>query len=44
MIVVKIGGSAGTDFGAICADVAEQVAAGQKFVIVHGGSNETNRL
>jgi len=44
MIVIKIGGSEGTDFDAICADVAERVAGGEKFVIVHGGSHETNRL
>jgi len=44
MIVVKIGGSEGTDFAAICGDVAERIAAGEKFVIVHGGSNETNKL
>jgi len=44
MIVVKIGGSEGTDFAAICADVAERAAAGEKFVIVHGGSHETNQL
>ncbi len=44
MIVIKIGGSEGTDFGAICADVAAQIAGGEKFVVVHGGSNETNQL
>lgn len=44
MIVIKIGGSEGTDFGAICADVAERIAGGEKFVIVHGGSHETNQL
>jgi len=44
MIVVKIGGSEGTDVGAICADVAEQIGKGEKFVIVHGGSKETNAL
>jgi acetylglutamate/LysW-gamma-L-alpha-aminoadipate kinase len=44
MIIVKIGGSEGTDFNAICADVAEAIAAGESFVIVHGGSKETNVL
>lgn len=44
MIVVKIGGSEGTDFDAICADAAQRIAAGERFVIVHGGSHETNQL
>ena len=44
MIVIKIGGGEGTDFDAICADVAERAAAGERFVIVHGGSHETNQL
>lgn len=44
MIVVKIGGSEGMNFEAICADVAERIAAGERFVIVHGGSHETNQL
>lgn len=44
MIVIKIGGSEGTDFNAICADVAERIAVGEKFVIVHGASKETNVL
>ena len=30
MIIIKIGGSEGTDFGAICADVAERIAAGEE--------------
>lgn len=44
MIIVKIGGSEGTDYDAICADVAECMAAGEEFVLVHGGSAETNKL
>ena len=44
MIVVKVGGSAGIDYDALCADVAEQWKQGQKLVLVHGGSGETNRV
>lgn len=44
MIVVKVGGSLGIDYDALCADVAELWKAGQKLVIVHGGSAETNRV
>jgi [amino group carrier protein]-L-2-aminoadipate 6-kinase len=44
MIVVKVGGSAGIDYDALCADVAELWKQGQKLILVHGGSNETNRI
>jgi [amino group carrier protein]-L-2-aminoadipate 6-kinase len=44
MIVVKVGGSAGIDYDALCADVAELWKGGQKLVLVHGGSGETNRI
>jgi acetylglutamate/LysW-gamma-L-alpha-aminoadipate kinase len=44
MIVVKVGGSAGIDYDALCADVAELWKQGQKMVLVHGGSGETNRI
>jgi acetylglutamate/LysW-gamma-L-alpha-aminoadipate kinase len=44
MIVVKVGGGAGMDYDALCADVAELWRAGQRLVLVHGGSNETNLL
>ncbi len=44
MIVVKVGGSAGIDYDALCADVAELWKQGQKLVLVHGGSGETNRI
>ena len=43
-IVVKLGGTEGVDFSAICADVAEMVRAGQRLVLVHGGSVEANML
>ena len=44
MIVVKVGGSLGIDYDALCKDVAELWQAGQKLVLVHGGSAETNRV
>lgn len=44
MIVVKVGGGAGIDYDALCADIAELWAAGQRLVLVHGGSHETNLL
>ena len=44
MIVVKVGGSAGIDYDAVCADIARLWQAGQKLVLVHGGSAETNRV
>ncbi len=44
MIVVKVGGSAGIDYDAVCADVAAQWTAGRRLVLVHGGSGETNRV
>jgi [amino group carrier protein]-L-2-aminoadipate 6-kinase len=44
MIIVKVGGSAGIDYDALCADVAELWKGGQKLVLVHGGSGETNRI
>ncbi len=44
MIVVKVGGSEGIDLDAVCADVAELAAAGEELVLVHGGSDLTNRV
>ena len=44
MIVIKVGGSLGIDYDAICADVAELYKQGRKLVLVHGGSAETNSL
>jgi acetylglutamate/LysW-gamma-L-alpha-aminoadipate kinase len=44
MIVVKVGGGAGIDYDALCADIAELWQAGQRLVLVHGGSHETNLL
>src|SRR5690348_3801622 len=44
MIVVKVGGGAGIDYANLCADLAALWGAGQRLVLVHGGSDETNRL
>jgi len=42
--VVKLGGTEGVDFGAICADAQQLVQSGQRLVLVHGGSAEANSL
>lgn len=44
IIVVKLGGTEGVDFSAICTDAAELLSQGQKLVLVHGGSAEANAL
>ena len=44
MIVVKVGGSLGIDYDAVCEDVAALWHEGQPLVLVHGGSEETNRV
>lgn len=42
--VVKLGGTEGVDFSAICKDIAELLKQGMKLVLVHGGSAEANSL
>jgi len=44
MIVIKVGGSEGIDYDAVCADIAGLVEAGQRLVLVHGGSYLTNQV
>ncbi len=44
MLVVKIGGADGLNFGAVMADVAAHVQAGTPLIVVHGGSGETNAI
>jgi acetylglutamate/LysW-gamma-L-alpha-aminoadipate kinase len=44
MIVVKIGGSQGVNLDSICADAASLIQQGQKIILVHGGSAETNEI
>ncbi len=38
MIVIKVGGGAGVDIDAVCADVSAVVQTGQQVVVVHGTS------
>lgn len=42
--VVKLGGTEGVDFSAICMDAARLLKQDQQFVFVHGGSAEANSL
>ena len=44
IIVVKLGGTEGVDFSAICADAAGLLKQGRRLVFVHGGSAEANAL
>jgi acetylglutamate/LysW-gamma-L-alpha-aminoadipate kinase len=44
VIVVKLGGTDGVDFSAICHDAAQQLKQGKQLVFVHGGSAEANSL
>lgn len=44
MNVIKVGGSAGNNYDALCDDLAALHRAGEQLVLVHGGSDETNRL
>ena len=44
IIVVKLGGTEGVDFTAICEDAANLLKQGQQLVFVHGGSAEANAL
>lgn len=44
MLVVKIGGGAGTQIEPAVADIAEIVRGGRRVVLVHGASGETNVL
>ncbi len=44
IIVVKLGGTEGVDFSAICNDAAELLKQGKRLVFVHGGSAEANAL
>ncbi len=44
MIVVKVGGSLGINYDLLCDDIAELHKSGQKLLLIHGGSAETNRI
>ena len=42
MIVIKVGGNGDMDSEAVCAGIAELKNRGERVVLVHGGSHETN--
>lgn len=44
VLVIKVGGAAGIDYGSVCLDLAALAAEGQPWVLVHGGSHETNEV
>ena len=44
LTVVKCGGTAAVDPGAVCADVARLHHGGHRTVLVHGGSADISRL
>lgn len=44
VLVVKVGGTEGVDFRAVCQDAARLVEEGRRVVLVHGGSAEANQL
>jgi [amino group carrier protein]-L-2-aminoadipate/L-glutamate 6-kinase len=44
IIVVKLGGTEGVDFSAICNDAVELLKQGKQLVLVHGGSAEASAL
>jgi [amino group carrier protein]-L-2-aminoadipate 6-kinase len=44
IFVVKLGGTEGVDFSAICTDAVELLKQGRQLVFVHGGSAEANSL
>lgn len=44
VLVVKIGGAAGVNLEALCRDVAARWHAGERLILVHGGSDATNVL
>ena len=43
-MVIKLGGTEGIDFSAICEDVVLLIEQGHEVVLVHGGSAEANAL
>jgi acetylglutamate/LysW-gamma-L-alpha-aminoadipate kinase len=44
MIVIKVGGGAGVDLDAVCADIGGLVQSGQQVVVVHGTSAAADNL
>lgn len=44
IMVVKLGGTDGVNFRAICSDVKNQINEGHSLVLIHGGSADANAL
>jgi acetylglutamate/LysW-gamma-L-alpha-aminoadipate kinase len=44
MMVIKVGGGKGISMEGVCQDVADLVKRGERLILVHGGSHETNEL
>lgn len=44
MIVVKVGGSDGINYDLVCDDIAALVKENNKLILIHGGSDETNKI
>ena len=44
MLVVKVGGGEGIPIDAVCGDVCDLVQQGERLILVHGASHETNVL
>lgn len=44
VIVIKIGGTSGVNFSAICADASQHLQTGVPLVLVHGGSQAATKL
>jgi acetylglutamate/LysW-gamma-L-alpha-aminoadipate kinase len=44
MIVVKVGGSAGINYDLVCDDIAQLVKEDNPVILIHGGSDETNKV
>lgn len=44
LVIVKVGGSEGIDYQAVCEDVAELLSQGRRLILVHGGSSQTNEV
>jgi len=42
MFVIKVGGARGVDLDTVTADLAVLASEGQRWILVHGGSHETN--
>lgn len=44
LTIIKVGGGAGIQLTPLLDELAELIRAGQRIILVHGGSDETNRL